>query len=103
MWGTPGTFSPDCPESLAPETYASGGNLSSSVVPCRTDMELRCLRAIPFEVPLLSTVIASPSLFTWLPLGISLRLFNNSSDSYHKGFCLLLCLFLPFFSSYSLP
>ena len=38
---------------------------------------LRCLRAIPLEVPLLSTVIASPSLFTWVPLGIFLRLFKN--------------------------
>ena len=40
MWGSLGTFSPDCLESLAPETYASGGSLSSSVVPCRPDMEL---------------------------------------------------------------
>ena len=39
--------------------------------------QLRCLRAIPLEVPLLSTVIASPSLFTWVPLGIFLRLFKN--------------------------
>ena len=39
--GTPGTFSPDCLESQTPETYASGGSLSSSVVPCRLDMEPR--------------------------------------------------------------
>ena len=38
---------------------------------------LRCLRAIPLEGPLLSTVIASPSLFTWVPLGIFLRLFQD--------------------------
>ena len=39
MWGPPGTFSPDCLESLTPETYASGGSLSSNVVPCRPDVE----------------------------------------------------------------
>ena len=39
MWGPPGTFSPDCLEGLTPETYASGGSLSSSVVLCRLDME----------------------------------------------------------------
>ena len=38
--------------------------------------QLRRLRAIPLEMPLLSTVIASPSLFTWAPLGIFLRLFS---------------------------
>ena len=31
---------------------------------------LRCLRAILLEVPLPSTVIASPSFFSWVPLGI---------------------------------
>ena len=31
---------PDCLESPTPETYASGGSLSSSVVLCRPDMEL---------------------------------------------------------------
>ena len=69
MWGILGTFSPDCIESLGPETYTSGGSVSSSVVPCRQDMEpeqLRCLRAIFLEVPLLSTVTVSPSLFTWV-------------------------------------
>ena len=82
MWGPPGSFSPDCLESPTPENYTSGGSLSSSVVLCRPDMEpgrLRCLRAIPLEVPLLSTVIASPSLFTWVPLDIFLRLFKNGS------------------------
>ena len=39
--------------------------------------KLRCLRAILLELPLLSTVIASLSLFTWAPLGIFLRLFKN--------------------------
>ena len=45
-----------------------------------------CLRAIPLEVSLLSIVIASPSFFTWIPPGILLRLFKNSSDSHYKGF-----------------
>ena len=40
MWGPLGTFSPDCLESPAPETYAFGDSLSSSVVLCRLDMEL---------------------------------------------------------------
>ena len=31
--------------------------------------QLRCLRAIPLEMPLLSTVITSPPLPTWVPLG----------------------------------
>ena len=47
---------------------------------------LRCLRAIPLEVPLLSTVIASPPLSTWVPLRVFLRLFKNSSHSHCKGF-----------------
>ena len=64
---------------------------------------LRCMRVILFEAPLLSTVIASPSLFTWVPLGIFLRLFKNGFDSHYKGFHLFLCLFLSFFPSYSLP
>ena len=101
MWGPPGTFSPDCHESPTPETYASRGSLSSSVVLCRLDMEpgqLRCLRAIPLEMPLLSTVIASPSLFTWALLGIFLRLFKNVFHSHGEGFCLFLCLFFAFLS-----
>ena len=81
MWGPLGTFSPVYLESPTPETYASGGSLSSSVVICRHGAgALRCLKAIPLEVPLLSTVIASPSLFTWVPLGIFLRLFKNISQ-----------------------
>ena len=59
--------------------------------------QLRCLRAIPLEMPLLSTVIASPSLFTWVPLGIFLRLFKNGFHSHCEGFSLFLCLSLPFF------
>ena len=105
MWGPPDTFSPDCLESPTLETYASGGSLSSSVVLCRPDMELgggggegvwlRCLRAIPPEVLLLSTKIASPSIFTWVPLGIFLRMFKSGSYSHYEGFHLF--LFLPFF------
>ena len=99
MWGSPGTFIPDCLESWTPESYTSEGSLSSSVVLAdRTwsQEQLRCLRAILLEVTLLSTVIASPSFFIWVPLGNFLRLFKNSSDSQYKGFCLFLCLFLPF-------
>ena len=48
MWEPPGTFSPDCLESLTPETYASGGSLSSSVV-LGGGGQLRCLRAIPLN------------------------------------------------------
>ena len=98
MWEPPGTFSPDCLESLTPETYASGGSLSSSVV-LGGGGQLRCLRAIPLEVPLLSTVIASPSLFTWAPLGIFLRLFKNVFHSHGEGFR----LFLSFFAFLSFP
>ena len=65
--------------------------------------QLRFLRAIQLEVPLLSTVIASPSLFTWVPLGIFLRLFKNGSDSHYNGFHLFLCLSLPFFLSLISP
>ena len=64
---------------------------------------LRCLRAILLEVPLLSTVIASPSLFTWVPLGIFLRLHKSVFHSHCKGFRLFLCLFLPFFFSPHIP
>ena len=71
--GALGTFGPNCLESLTPGAYTLEGNLFSSKVLCRRDRELgqlRCLRAIPLEMPLLSTIIASPSLFTWVPLGI---------------------------------
>ena len=39
MWGPTGTFIPDGLESPTPETYASGGSLSSRVVLCRPDKE----------------------------------------------------------------
>ena len=66
---------------------------------------LRCLRAIPLEMPLLSTVIASPSLFTWVPLGIFLRLFKNGFHSHCNGFRPFLCLylFIYFFAFLSCP
>ena len=64
---------------------------------------LRCLRAIPLEVPLLSTVVASPSLFTWAPLGIFLRLFKNVFHSHGEGFRLFLCLFFAFLSFPHIP
>ena len=60
---------------------------------------LKCLRAILLEMSLLSTVIASPSLFTWVPLGIFLRLLKNVFHSHGEGFCLFLCLFFAFLSS----
>ena len=80
MCGPLGTFSLDCLQSPTLETYASEGSLSSSVVFCRLEWSwgwLRCLRAIPLEVPLLSTVIASTTLFIWVPLGIFLRPFKR--------------------------
>ena len=58
---------------------------------------LRCLRAIPLEMPSLSTAIARPSLFSWAPLGIFLRLFKKGFHSRCEGFRLFLCLSLPFF------
>ena len=60
---------------------------------------LRCLRAIPLEVPLLSTVIASPSLFTWAPLGIFLRLFKNVFHSHGEA----AFVFFFFFAFLSFP
>ena len=56
---------------------------------------LRCLKAIPLKMPLLSTVITSLSLFTWVPLGIFLRLFQSGSNSHCWGFSLLPGSFLP--------
>ena len=58
---------------------------------------LRCLRVIPLEMPLLSTVIKSPSLFNWVPLEIFLRLFQSMSNSHCWGFSLLPVPFLPWF------
>ena len=56
---------------------------------------LRCLKAVPFKMPLLSTVITSLSLSTWVPLGIFLRLFQSRSNSHCWGFSLLPGSFLP--------
>ena len=92
MWGPPGTFGPDCLESLTPGAYTSEGSLFSSMAVCRPDMELgqlRCLRAFLLEMPFLSTVITSPSLFTWVSLGILLRLFQSRYNSLCWGFSLL--------------
>ena len=54
-------------------------------------------------MPLLSTVIASPSLFTWVPLRIFLRLIQDGSYSHYEGFHLFLCLFLAFLSFPHIP
>ena len=39
VWGPPGTFSPDCPETPTPGASTSEGSLSSSVVLYRPDRE----------------------------------------------------------------
>ena len=73
MWGSPGTFSLDCLESPTPGACASEGNLFSNVVLADltwSQGQLRCLRTIPLEMPLLSIVVTSPSLFTWVSLSI---------------------------------
>ena len=63
------------------------GSLLSTMVLCRLNMELgqlRCLRATSYEMPLLSIVITSPSIFTWFPLGVFLfRLIHRSFHSHH--------------------
>ena len=99
LWSEPpDTFSPDCLESLTPGIYCLRGQ---SLLRCRAGW-LRCLRPIPLEMPLLSTVITNPSLFTWVSLGIFLRLFQWRSNSHCWGFSLspgsflLLFLFLIF-------
>ena len=80
LWGPLGTFSPHCLEGLTPEACVSEGILFSSVVICRPDMELRVAyvpESILLEQSLLSTIIVSPSLFTWVgpsghfPLAVS--------------------------------
>ena len=73
MWGSPGTFSPDCLGSPTPGACASEGNLFSNVVLADltwSQGQLRCLRAMPLEMPLLSIVVTSPSLFTCVSLSI---------------------------------
>ena len=57
---------------------------------------LRCLRAILLEMLLLSTVLTSLSLFTWVPLGIFLRLFQSRSNSHFGGFSLSLVFFVSY-------
>ena len=76
MWGLPGTFSLNCLESPNPGSYVSEGSLSSGVVILQTrqtgsQVQTRCLRASLLEMPLLSTIIISPPLFTWVTLGTS--------------------------------
>ena len=100
MWGPLGTFSPDCLESPPLKPMPLGAvSLPVWSFADRTWSRgrLRCLRAIPLKVLLLFTVIASPFLFTWVPLGIFFRLFKSVFHSHCEGFCLFLCLFLPFF------
>ena len=70
---TPDTFSPNCLES--PTSGATPQRADSSPVWSFADRIqswgwLRRLRAIPLEMPILLTVITSPSLSTWVPLGI---------------------------------
>ena len=40
VWGPPGTFSPDCLESLTPGAYTSEDSLFSSKILCRLALEL---------------------------------------------------------------
>ena len=47
---------------------------------------IRGLRVILLEVSPLSTLIASLSLLTWVPLGIYFRLFQSGPESYRRGF-----------------
>ena len=92
MWGPPDTFSPYCLESLTlgPTPWrAVSSPLWSFGDWTWSRGWLRSLRAILLEMPLLSTVIASPSLFTWDPLGIFLRLFKNVFHSHGEGFHVL--------------
>ena len=104
--GTQDTFSHDYLESMTPGAYNSEGSLFSSMVfadQTWSRRQLRCLRTIPLEMPLLSTVIASLSLFTWVPLGILLRLFQSRSNSHCWGISLLTGSFFLFSSLSSLP
>ena len=59
--------------------------------------QIRCQRRIPLEIPLLSTVITSPFIFTWIPLGTFLRLFQCMSISHFGGFSLLSGSFIAYF------
>ena len=64
--GTPGTVSPDCLESPTPDLCLWGQSLLRVALADRTWSQgwLGCLRAILLEMPLLSTIIISPPLFT---------------------------------------
>ena len=101
MWGPPGTFGPDCPESLTPGAYTSGGILYSNVFlhdQTGSQGQLRRLRATSLEMPILSTIITSSSLFTWVPLGIFLfKLIHNSFHSHDYSLGLFFGSFLPLF------
>ena len=70
VWGSLGTFSPICFQNPTPGAYALESCLFSTVVLYKqtwSQGQLGCLRAIPLEMPLLSTIITSSSLS---PLGI---------------------------------
>ena len=101
VWGSRGTFSPNCPESLTPGAYNSGASLYFSVFlhnQTGSQGQLRCLRVTSLEMPLLSTIIASSSLFTWVTLGIFLfKLIHDSFHSHHYSLSLLFGSFLPLF------
>ena len=57
--------------------------------------QLRCLRAILLEMPLLFTLITSPFIFIWVPLDIFLRLFQSGSNSLCWGFSFFPSSFSP--------
>ena len=105
--GTTGTFSPDCLVNLTPGAYTSEGSHFSSIFFWSLQTgpgvwgQLRCLAVVLLEMPLLSTVITSPSLFTWISLGIFLRLFQRGSNSHARVtvYCLVLFFFCFLFSS----
>ena len=64
---------------------------------------LRCLRVIPLEVPLLSTVIASPTLFIWVLLGIFLRPFKRVFSQSLQRLPLFILSFSAFLSFPHIP
>ena len=73
VWGPLGTFSPDCLEilPLGPTPWRAVSSPVWSFADWTWSQgQLRYLRAILLEMPLFSTVITSPSLFTWVPLDI---------------------------------
>ena len=72
MCGPSGTVSPDCPESPipGPVSWRAVSQVWSFTDKTESLGQLRCLREILLEMPLLSVVITSSSLFTWVPLGV---------------------------------